>query len=93
MGQWEGNTWVWNLHWRCLLYDWESEEVRALQFIVEQNGPKSGTENGLMWKKTDVASYPTKCIHATFNDSLGASLPKSIASVENRRSPRGERNH
>ena len=40
MGEWIGNSWVWRLQWRHQLYDWENEDVHALQHIIEQNGPR-----------------------------------------------------
>ena len=81
MGFWEGNTWVWNLLWRRFLYDWESDDVHSLHLVIEQNGPKNNSENGVMWKRTHVASYPTKCIQESYNNSLGASIPKSLVSI------------
>ena len=81
MGEWVGSSWVWHLHWRRNLYDWELEEVGALRLIIEQNGPKQDTQNGLVWNNVDHTSYPTKAIAATFNKSLGTSMPKSLESV------------
>ena len=81
MGEWVGSSWVWHLEWRRPLYDWETEEVRALQLIIEHNGPKQDTENGLMWRNAELTSYPTKAISAIFNASLGSSMPKSLVSV------------
>ena len=81
MGQWEGNTWFWNLRWRRFLYDWELDDVRSLQLICEHNGPKQGTENSVLWNRSQITSYPTKCIHESFNNSLGAQIPKSLVSI------------
>ena len=81
MGRWEENNWVWNLLWRRPLHDWELDDVRALLLIVEQNRPDRGTEEGIRWRNSEVASYPTKDIHEIFNNSLGAPLSKSITSV------------
>ena len=81
MGQCEGNTWVWNLIWRRILYDWELEEVRSLYLSIEQHGPVNDRENGVMWKRTHVAAYPTKCILESFTKSLGPSIPKPLASI------------
>ena len=55
MGEWTGNSWFWSLQWRRPLYDWEMEDVRVLQQIVQQNGPKSDTEDGVLWRSAEVA--------------------------------------
>ncbi|XP_057538031.1 uncharacterized protein LOC130815560 [Amaranthus tricolor] len=81
MGEWFGNSWVWNLQWRRLLYDWEIEDLRGLEHMIQLNEPKRDTEDGVLWHSTEVASYPTKCIYAKFNDSPGSSLPNSIAPI------------
>ena len=55
--------------------------MRSLLLVIEQNGPKNGSESGVLWKRSHVASYPTKCIHESFNSSLGAPIPKSLVSI------------
>ena len=81
MGEWTENSWVWRLEWRRALYDWEQEDVRILQHIMEQSGPKRGTKDGVLWKHTHVVAYPTKHITTELSESLVASLPKSIAAI------------
>ena len=81
MGEWNGNSWVWSLQWRRLLFDWEIEDMRFLEQTIQQNEPRRNTQHGILWHSTEVASYPTKCIYAKFNDSLGSSLPNSIAPI------------
>ena len=81
MGEWTENSWVWNLQWRRPLYDWEIEDVRILQHIVQQHGPKWDTQDGVLWQRTEVASYPTKCINAKFNETMCSSLSNVIAPI------------
>ena len=81
MGEWIENSWEWRLEWRRSLYDWEQDDVRALQHIIEQNGPKRDTADGVLWKHAEVSSYPTKGITTVLSESLVPSLPKSIASI------------
>ena len=81
MGEWFGNSWVWNLQWLRLLYDWEIEDLRGMEHMIQLNEPKRDTEDRVLWHSTEVASYPTKCIYAKFNDSPGSSLPNSIAPI------------
>ena len=81
MGEWVGRSWVWRLHWRRHLYDWELEEVRALRVIIEYSEPEQDARKGLMWNNVDNAAYPTKAIATTFNNSLGVSMSKSLESV------------
>ena len=38
MGEWNNSSWLWSLIWRRALYDWEIEEVRILQHIIEHVG-------------------------------------------------------
>ncbi|XP_057528469.1 uncharacterized protein LOC130807321 [Amaranthus tricolor] len=67
--------------WCRRLYDWEIEEVRAMQTIIDQNGPKRELQSGLMWNNKEMASYPTNGIFSTLYESLTPPIPKSIASV------------
>ena len=39
MGEWNENTWAWNIRWRRVLYEWENDEMRRLKHIIEQKGP------------------------------------------------------
>ena len=72
---------MWNLLWRRFLYDWDSDNVRSLLAVVEQNGPKHGEGSGVTWKRALVASYPTKDIHECLNTSMGTHIPKQILSL------------
>ena len=81
MGEWIGNSWAWRLQWRRELYAWEQEEVHAFQLIIEQNGPKILSKDGVSWKQSQVLSYPTKDITTELSRSLVPSLPKSIALI------------
>ena len=81
MGEWVENSWVWNLDWRRRLYEWEMEEVRTMQIIIDQNKPKRELHQGVLWKNKEVTSYPTTDIYATLNETLAPSIPKSIMSV------------
>ena len=81
MGEWVGGSWVWHLHLRRPLYEWENEDASALRLIIEQDGPKQDIDNGLMWKNAEFTSYPTKAISEIFNASLGSPMPNSFISI------------
>ncbi|XP_057520830.1 uncharacterized protein LOC130801085 [Amaranthus tricolor] len=81
MGEWIGYSWEWRLEWRRLLYDWENEEVRALQHKIAHIGPKRDTKDGVFWKHSQVVSYPTKDITSALSVTLAPSLPKSVVSL------------
>ena len=81
MGDWIGSSWVWGLQWRRHLFDWENEDVQALQHIIHQKGPKRDTTDGILWKNAVAVSYPTKDITDKLSESLVPSLPKSVASI------------
>ena len=81
MGEWNDSSWLWRLLRRRALYDWEFEEVRSLQHIIEQNGPTIDQEDGVYWKNSGYLCYATKCITEKLNASLTHSLSKPIANI------------
>ncbi|XP_057518489.1 uncharacterized protein LOC130799411 [Amaranthus tricolor] len=81
MGEWNEISWVWNLKWRRVLYEWENEEVRRLKEIIVHKGPNKERKDGVYWKHSGSLCYPTKCITAKINEVYTPFLPRPIVNI------------
>ena len=81
MGVWNEISWFWQLEWRRVLYEWESEEVRRLKSFIEQKGPILERKDGVCWKNTGLLCYPTKCTTKKINKFYTPSLSRSIVNI------------
>ena len=75
MGDWQEETWTWNLIWRRTLYDWENDEVSNLKVLIEQKRPDRESEDGVVWKHLGSSCYPVNNIAAKMNEAYTPLYP------------------
>ena len=75
MGNWNYESWVWNLRWRRTLYELENDAVATLQHQIEQIRPNREMTDGVLWKNSDIVGYPVKSIVEKMWESYDPILP------------------
>ncbi|GKV26644.1 hypothetical protein SLEP1_g35909 [Rubroshorea leprosula] len=61
----EGNEqWSWNLQWRRKLFEWEKEEAKELQQLIEDKKIKQGRPDSWEWVHDKDGQYSTKTAYS-----------------------------
>ena len=78
MGSWHEGSWVWNLTWRRLLYDWEQEDIVRLTHIIGKIQPIVSSTDGVLWRGSGNTSFHVKSISDKIYESSSPLFPDSL---------------
>ncbi|GKV50907.1 hypothetical protein SLEP1_g57586 [Rubroshorea leprosula] len=70
MGKDENEQWSWNLQWRRELFEWENEEAKELQQLIEDKRIKQGRPDSWEWAHDKDGQYSTKTAYSTLTKDL-----------------------
>ena len=79
MGSWHEGSWVWNLTWRRLLYDWEQEDIVRLTHIIGKIQPIVSSTDGVLWRGSGNTSFHVKSILNKIYESSSPLIPRQSA--------------
>lgn len=80
MGSWHEDSRLWNLQWRRVLFDWESEDAVRLETLPLTMTLKQDASDGVSWYDSGPCSFPVKNIVAKVYDGFRPILPKQATS-------------
>lgn len=69
VGLWNGDTWISNLRWRRVLFDWENLLVDELHAMIQGTTPKLDKNDQLVWL-SDLNGFSVKSFLASATPSI-----------------------